>query len=66
MKLTAMILRVKQFKNGRTSMDDNEQAGQPSISRPETLIAHVKNIISGNCGSTVRKVAEEGGISTQF
>jgi hypothetical protein len=42
----------KNFKNGRTSMDDNERAGQPSTSKSKPLIAQVKNIISGNRGLT--------------
>jgi hypothetical protein len=34
----------KCFKNGRTARDDNEQSGQTSASKSETLIAHMKNI----------------------
>jgi hypothetical protein len=38
----------KRFKNGRTSMDDDELSGRPSTSRSKPLIAQVKNIIHGN------------------
>jgi hypothetical protein len=38
----------KRSKNGRTSMDDDEQSGQPLSSKSEPLIAQVKNIIHGN------------------
>jgi hypothetical protein len=35
----------KHFKNGRTSMDDDERSGRPSTSRSRPLIAQVRNII---------------------
>jgi hypothetical protein len=38
----------KRFKNGRTSMDD-EQSGQPSTSKTKPLIAQAKNITRENC-----------------
>jgi AraC-like DNA-binding protein len=52
------------FKNGGTSMDDNELSGQPSTSRSKPLIAQVKNVIHGNHQLTLQAVAEEVGIST--
>jgi hypothetical protein len=52
----------KCFKNGRTSMDDDERSGRPSTSRSKPLIAQVE-IICGNQQLTVRKVAEKSGIS---
>jgi hypothetical protein len=42
----------KHFKNGRTSMDDNEQSGQPSTSKSKPLIVRVKNITRENCWLT--------------
>jgi hypothetical protein len=47
------------FKNGGTSMDDDEQCGLPSTLRTKNLIAHVKEVICENCRLTVQEVAEE-------
>jgi hypothetical protein len=38
--MTCKVLR--HFKNGRTSVDNNEQCGQPSILRSEPLITRVR------------------------
>jgi hypothetical protein len=44
--------QFKSFKNGRTSMDDDEQPVRPSTSRSKLLRAQVKKIIHGNCRLT--------------
>jgi hypothetical protein len=52
----------KRFKNGRTSMDNDEHSSRASTSRPEALSAKVKNI-DGNRPLTVREAAGKVGIS---
>jgi hypothetical protein len=38
--VTCEVLRL--FKNGRTSVDNDEQCGQPSVLRSELLITRVR------------------------
>jgi hypothetical protein len=52
--------RFTYFKNGRTVTDDIEQSGQPSASRSEPVITHVKNI-RGNHQLTVRELQKRLG-----
>jgi hypothetical protein len=64
LSLTITYKWFKRSKNGRTSMDDDEQSGQPLSSKSEPLIAQVKNIIHVNNRLTVQEIAEEVGISS--
>jgi DNA-binding XRE family transcriptional regulator len=50
------------FKEGRTSIEDNERPGRSSTSKNEENIQKIRKVIRSNCHLTVREVAEEVGI----
>ena len=53
----------KRFKEGRTSVKNNERPGRPSTSKTNETVARVREIIQNNCRLTGREVAEDVGIS---
>ncbi|KAF0708055.1 protein GVQW3-like, partial [Aphis craccivora] len=52
----------KRFKEGRTSVKDNERPGRPSTSKTNETVARVREIIRNNHRLTIREVAEDVGI----
>ena len=53
----------KRFKEGRTSVKDNERPGRPSTSKTNETVARVREIIRNNRQLTIREVIEDVGIS---
>jgi response regulator of citrate/malate metabolism len=51
------------YKEGRTSIEDNERSGRSSTSNNEENIQKVRKVIRSNCHLTIHEVAEEAGIS---
>jgi transposase len=49
----------KRFKEGRTSVDDDQRSGRPSTSKTDDNVANVREVIRSNRRLTVREVAEE-------
>jgi len=47
------------FKEGRTSIADNESSGRSSTSKKEENIQKVRKVIRSNCRLTVRELSEE-------
>ena len=53
----------KRFKNGRMSVEDDERSGCPSTSTDDTHIDEINTLVRANRRLTVKKLAEECGIS---
>jgi len=53
----------KHFKEGQTSVKNNENIGQPSTSKKQRKHPKSSKVIRPNCRLTVREVAEEAKIS---
>jgi len=53
----------KRFKEGRTSVKNNQRPGRPSTSKTNETVARVREIIRNNRRLTIREVAENIGIS---
>ncbi|XP_050547198.1 protein GVQW3-like [Daktulosphaira vitifoliae] len=51
------------FKEGRTSIEDNERSVRPSTSKTNEIVALNREIIRNNRRLTIREVAEDVGIS---
>ena len=54
----------KRFKHGCTSVERDARSGKPSTSRNDELIDQVRTLVMQDRRVTVRKLAEEAGIST--
>jgi len=54
---------VRRFKEGRTSVESDSLSGRQSTSRNEEMIAKVRTIVHNNRRLTVRKIADDCGIS---
>jgi hypothetical protein len=52
----------KAFKAGRESVEDEQRAGRPSTSSPETNVARVKAVLDTDRRLSVRLIAEEVGL----
>ena len=50
MSQSKIFLWYKRFKDGRTSVDDDERSGQQSISTPQEYIAKVREAILADVG----------------
>jgi len=57
-----LFLWYKRFKDGRTSVDDDERSGRPSTSTPE-IIAKVREAILADRRQTIHDVCEIVGLS---
>ena len=53
----------KRFKNGRLPVEDDERSGRPSTSSDDPYIDEINTLVRANRRLTVRKLAEEYGIS---
>jgi len=57
------FLWYKRFKNGRTSVDDDERSGRPSTSTKPENIAKVREAILADRRQTIHDVCEIAGLS---
>jgi len=64
MGITQIKEWYNRFKDGRTSEDSDAHSGRPSTSRNDELIDQVRTLVMQDRRVTVRKLAEEVGIST--
>ena len=53
----------RRFKESRTSVESDPLSGRPSTSRNEEMVAKVRTIFRSNRRWTVRKIADDRGIS---
>jgi len=56
----------KAFKDGRESVEDEQQAGCPSTSRTENNVARVKAVLDRDRRLSVRLIAEEVGLPKTY
>ena len=55
--------RLKRFKEGRDSTDDNPRSGRPMTSKTDDCVARVRELIRANRRLTIREVSVEVGVS---
>jgi hypothetical protein len=58
MSQSKTFLQYKRFKDGWTSVDDNEHSGRPSTSTTPENIAKVHEAILADCRQTIHNVCE--------
>jgi hypothetical protein len=63
MSQSKTFLWYKRFKDGRTSVDDNERSGRPSTSTTPENIAKVREAILADRRQTIHNVCEIVGLS---
>jgi hypothetical protein len=63
MNQSKTILWYKRFKDGRTSVDDDERSGRPSTSATPENIAKVREAILADRRRTIHNVCEIVGLS---
>ena len=63
MSQSITLLWYKHFKDGQTSVDDDERSGQPSTSTTPENIAKVCEAILADCRQTIHDVCEIVGLS---
>jgi len=59
----AKLLWHERFKDGRTSVEDDERSGRPSTSTTPGNIAKVREVILADCRQTIHNVCEIVGLS---
>jgi histone-lysine N-methyltransferase SETMAR len=62
MSQSKTFLWYKRFKNGRTSVDDDERSGRPSTSTTPENIAKVREAMVADRRRTIHDICAIGGI----
>jgi len=63
MSQSKIFLLYKRFKDGRTSVNDDERSGRPSTNTTQENIAKVRKVILADCRQTIHDVCEIVGLS---
>ena len=63
MSRSKTLLWYKRFRDGRTSVNDDERSGRPSTNTTQENIAKVRKVILADCRQTIHDVCEIVGLS---